>query len=244
MKSQNILTNSIVAISIILSMLIGANAFMNRNKQDNSISVTGLAERDFESDLIVWQSQFSVKSMSLTDAYAQIRKNNETTQRFLVSKGVSDSSITFSAVDLSKDYNYSTDQYGRSLNTFDGYRLTQTVSITSSEVEKIEKISREITELINQGIEINSLTPQYFYTKLADLKIVMLAEATKDGLQRAKTIAENSDAKLGKLKSSSMGIFQIVAQNSSEEYSWGGSFNTSSKKKTASVTVKLQFKVK
>ena len=57
-------------------------------------------------------------------------------------------------------------------------------------------------------------------------------------------IAENSDAKLGKLKQSTMGIFQIVAQNSSEEYSWGGSYNTSSKKKTASVTVKLQYGVK
>ena len=72
----------------------------------------------------------------------------------------------------------------------------------------------------------------------------MLAEATKDGTLRATTIAENSGAKLGKLKQSTMGIFQIVARNSSEEYSWGGSYNTSSKNKTASVTVRLQFGVK
>ena len=243
MKTQNLLTTSIIAISIVVAMIIGANALMNRNKHDNTISVTGLAERNFESDLIVWQSQFSAKSMSLTDAYTQIKKNNETTLRFLISKGVPDSAITFSAVDLSNEFNYIQDN-GRSQNIFDGYRLTQTVSITSGEVEKVEKISREITELINQGIEINSFAPQYFYTKLSDLKIEMLAEATKDGLLRATTIAENSDAKLGKLKQSTMGIFQIVAQNSSEEYSWGGSYNTSSKKKTASVTVKLQYGVK
>jgi hypothetical protein len=111
------------------------------------------------------------------------------------------------------------------------------------DVEKIEKISREITELINSGIEITSMSPQYYYTKLSDLKIEMLAEASKDALLRAKTMAENGDADLGDMVGSTMGVFQIVAQNSAEDYSWGGSFNTSSKKKTASVTVKVQYKV-
>jgi len=72
----------------------------------------------------------------------------------------------------------------------------------------------------------------------------MLAEASQDGYQRAKTIAENGEADLGRMMNCSMGVFQIVAQNSSEDYSWGGSFNTSSKKKTATITVKLQYQVK
>jgi len=38
-----------------------------------------------------------------------------------------------------------------------------------------------------------------------------------------------------------MGIFQITGQNSNEEYSYGGNFNTSSKNKTASITAKLEF---
>jgi len=71
----------------------------------------------------------------------------------------------------------------------------------------------------------------------------MLAEASKDALLRAQTMAQNGDAKLGRMVGSTMGVFQIVAQNSSEDYSWGGSFNTSSKNKTASVTVKVQYKV-
>jgi hypothetical protein len=43
---------------------------------------------------------------------------------------------------------------------------------------------------------------------------------------------------------STQGVFQIVGYNSSEDYSWGGAFNTSSKKKTASVTVKLVYQAK
>jgi hypothetical protein len=40
-----------------------------------------------------------------------------------------------------------------------------------------------------------------------------------------------------------MGVFQITAENSSEEYEWGGSFNTSSRRKTASVTIRLKYKI-
>jgi len=40
-----------------------------------------------------------------------------------------------------------------------------------------------------------------------------------------------------------MGIFQITGQNSKETYSWGGTFNTDSREKSASITMKLTYKV-
>ena len=49
---------------------------------------------------------------------------------------------------------------------FIGYELTQTVQIESKEVDKIEKVSREITELLNQGVQFYSESPRYYYTKL------------------------------------------------------------------------------
>ena len=53
-----------------------------------------------------------------------------------------------------------------------------------------------------------------------------------------------SGAKIDKLQNAQMGIFQITGQNSNEEYSWGGTFNTSSKEKKASITIKLTYKIK
>jgi len=41
-----------------------------------------------------------------------------------------------------------------------------------------------------------------------------------------------------------MGIFQITGQNSGEDYSWGETFNTASKAKTASITMKLDYSIK
>ncbi|MGA9212231.1 MAG: hypothetical protein WBY99_06025 [Kaistella sp.] len=40
-----------------------------------------------------------------------------------------------------------------------------------------------------------------------------------------------------------MGVTQITAPNSTEEYSYGGTFNTSSKEKEASITIKLEYEV-
>jgi len=113
---------------------------------------------------------------------------------------------------------------------FLGYTLSQTIVIESMEVEKTEKLSREITELLNKGIQFYSNAPRYYYTKLADLKIEMISKATEDARIRAEKIAFNSGGILGDLISAKMGIFQITGQNSNEDYSWGGTFNTSYQK--------------
>ena len=71
----------------------------------------------------------------------------------------------------------------------------------------------------------------------------MIAEATKDATIRAAKIAESSNSSLGKLINAQMGVFQIVAKNSTENYTWGGRHNKTSKHKTASVTAKLEYKI-
>jgi hypothetical protein len=76
---------------------------------------------------------------------------------------------------------------------------------------------------------------------LAELKIKMIESATKVARLRAEKIAKQAGGSLGSLKTADLGVFQITGQNSSEYYSWGGSFNTSSKKKTASVTIRLKY---
>ena len=127
--------------------------------------------------------------------------------------------------------------------SFDGYSITQSVKVQSKNVNLVEKVSREVSELINTGIELNSQSPEYYYTKMADLKLKMIEKATSDALMRAEKIAENGGGSLGSMKNAEMGVFQITAENSSEDYAWGGSFNTSSRRKTAHITIRLEYEV-
>ena len=97
--------------------------------------------------------------MELNSAYIQLSEDRTVIQNYLTSKGIAENEIIFSAVDIQKTYDYTYDHMGRGQNVFTGYRLNQSISIESKEVEKVEQLSRNITEIINQGIEFTSSPP-------------------------------------------------------------------------------------
>lgn len=234
----------IFGVAIVIAAYFLGNAYVNRANPPQIISVTGLGNENFTSDLIVWEGQFSTNNSNLKAAFEQLNSDKDIVRSYLVSKGIEEANIIFNSVQTTeqRDNKYENGNYVGSI--FRGYQLTQTVKIESQNVAVIEGIAREITELLNKGVQFNSYPPRYYYTKLADLKIEMISKATEDARLRAESIAQNSGSGLGELISAKMGVFQITGQNSGEDYSWGGSFNTSSKNKTASITMRLDYKVK
>jgi len=232
------------ALAIVISAFILGNAIINRNQTQGTINVTGLGESNFTSDLIVWEGNFSRENRDLKTAYADLERDKNAVTLYLKSKGIPESQLIFNAVSTNPQYQQNYSANGTYLGqTFTGYQLNQSLKIESKEVEKVEKISREITELLNQGITFYSQNPRYYYQELESLKLEMIAKATEDATIRAERIAQNSKGSLGALISANMGIFQITGQNSGEDYSWGGTFNTADKNKTASITMKLIFEV-
>ncbi len=235
------LNTIIIAVAVVITAIFFTTTYKNRNRSNDLISVTGLGSKDFKSDLIIWRGNFSVNNMDLKLATAALDANRESVRQYLASKGIDGKEIVFSSVVMDKRFHNWSDDKGNEHSEFQGFDLSQTVTIESKDVEKVEQVSREVTELISQGIEISSYAPEYYYTKLSELKIEMVAAATADARTRAEQIAKNSNADLGHLRFAQMGVFQITAQNSNDDYGWGGSFNTSSKMKTANITMKLQF---
>lgn len=234
----------IFAIAIVIASIVLGNAFMNRNRAQRTISVTGLGKSDFTSDLIVWEARFIRVNTNLKQAYADLENDKKIVSQYLAEKGISPDKIVFSSVSTIENTEPRYGTNGNYLGTeFTGYTLSQNVEINSKDVEGIERISREITELLNKGIQLYSEAPRYYYTKIEDLKIEMVSRATENARLRAEKIAENSGSELGDLVNAQMGIFQITGQNSGEDYSWGGAFNTSSKEKTTSITMKLTYNV-
>ena len=240
MKSA--LAVAIAAIGIIIAALLIGNAYKYKFRATENIMVTGAAEKDFVSDQIVWTGNYSRKMMDLKSAYSLLKEDEAKIKSYLVNKGLSATEMVFSAIAIDKDFAYRYDENGRQIGSeFTGYNLKQSVTVDSKNIEKVERISREVTELIESGIEFNSSAPSYYYTKLSELKIDLLAKATADAKLRAETIAKNSGSSLGATRKASMGVFQITGQNSNEDYSYGGVFNTSAKNKTASITVKMEY---
>ncbi len=234
----------IAAIALVIAVLIIGNSYKYKFKTAENITVTGSAEKDFISDQIVWTGNYTRKDLDLKAAYAALKEDESRIKSYLKEKGVAENEMVVSAINIDKEFTTRFDGAGKQIGSdFTGYNLKQNVTVDSRDIAKVEKISREVTELIQSGIEMNSTSPAYYYTKLSELKIDLLAKASADAKLRAKTIAENTGGSLGSIRKAIMGVFQITGQNSNEDYSYGGAFNTSNKNKTASITMKVDFAV-
>ena len=121
--------------------------------------------------------------------------------------------------------------------------MTQPVEVRSSAVRQITDVSRQVTELINQDISLVSNSPEYFYTRLADLKIEMLEQATEDAKERASTIASSTGNAIGFMRSARMGVFQITPADS-YDVSWCGINSTASLEKRVTAVVRAVFAIK
>ncbi len=85
--------------------------------------------------------------------------------------------------------------------------------VTSAKVEAVNKLMTRQTELLKEGIAIvagdYNYQTTYEYTDLNKVKPGMIAEATKNAREAAKKFAEDSDSRLGKIKTASQGQFSI-----------------------------------
>lgn len=243
-----VLVALIAGVSAIICFTIASGNFVEYKKSANSegITVTGSASYDFESDLIVWRGNFSAYGETPKTAYQTIKKDADVIKNYLLENGVKESEIVFSSVSISQRFQTVYNEEGAIINEYpDGYDLYQSLQVTSSDVDKIDQISRDITKLIESNVQFISESPEYYYTKLDELKLQLIEEATQNAKSRIDIIAANTGATAGNLLTANLGVFQITAQNSdSEDYSYGGTFNTSSRMKTATVTVRLNYESK
>ena len=235
----------IIGAAIVLSAWLLGRAYTYKYRSQNTIVVTGLGETSFTSDLIVWDGEISYETMDVAAGYAQLERSKDKVLEFITSRGIPADNVVFAFVNVYRNteavYNENGNYTG---SRFTGYRLSQRFVVESSEVEKVENISREISVLISQGVSLDVYNPDYYYTKLDDVKLDLIEQASADARTRARKIAENAGASLGSVASARMGVFQITGANSNEEFSAGGSFNTRSRQKKARVTMRVEYRVK
>ena len=178
---------------------------------------------------------------NLAIAYADLSQNLTRVKTYLIGKGLTEKDLVFSAINTLTIY--VPGPGGRETSQVSAYRLSQTVEIRSADVEGITTLARGATELIQKGVPFESFAPEYLYTKLADLKVEMLAAATRDARARAEEMAKNSGSRIGKLRGARMGVFQITPAFSNQVSDYGMN-DTSSLLKDITAVVSVSFEVK
>lgn len=230
----------VLAVGLVVATTIGGWFFVKGKRGDQTITVTGSARKRITSDLVIWRSAISYQAPTLSEAYRSLAEAVPRVKAYMVSKGIAENQITVSSISSQTLHGRTSD--GAETSDITGYSLRQELSVRSTDVEKIGQIAREATELINQGILLESMAPEYLYTKLGDLKVEMLAEAAKDAKRRAEQIAQSTDSSIGTVRTARMGVLQITAADSTD-VSDSGMNDTSSLEKDITAVVNIGFAV-
>lgn len=230
----------LVALSLALvgSTFIGATALRDVKSSNDVMVVTGSAKRPIRSDYIIWRLSVSSQQPTAQAAYQDLKRQTERVQAYLKENQVPAEAVTLSAIE-----SYSIPEVapnGRETGQTLAYRLTQRFEVRSTEVDRYTTLSQQSTDLINEGINLVSESPQYLYTELSKLRIEMVAEATKDAKARAEAIAQSAGNQVGAVRSAETGVFQITSRNSTEVSDYG-MYDTSSIEKDITAVVSVTF---
>jgi uncharacterized protein len=238
-----------LAAALVLSTTVAAVAWTSvKTDTRATIDVTGSAKKRILADLIEWDATLSVDNGDRVEATRALKKQVERTLTYLKTQGLKDDEIRVSSVSM--DENIETETVGSGEERVErqvskGWHAQQTVHVRSTDVARVEKISREVTNLLEEGVPVVSNQPSYLYTKLGELKIEMLAEASRDARTRAEKMIESAggDAELGDLVNVDMGVINVNPANSTSA-TWQGNNDTTSLEKDIITIVHVKYRIK
>jgi len=227
----------IIGLSLIAAFAIFGVFFYGARAVQDNIAVVGAATTRFDSDIVKWRITLSrsVGTTGVSEGYRLIRGDLQKFTALLRDKGMPENEITIQPVNTFPNYNNS--------GQISGYNIQQGVYIITSKIAEVEEMALNPGELMTEGALLQYSNLEYFYSRLSEVKLQLLSEAGQDARRRAEQIAQSGKVKLGPPTSMRAGVFQITEPFSAEVSDYG-MYNTQTKQKEITVTVRATFSVK
>jgi len=229
-----------LAVALIICSLIVADAARDVKKANDTISVTGSAKRPITSDFAVWRGAVTARKPTMQAAYQVIKQHAERLEEYFKTNGIPDTAVSFDPI--SSWAIEERDEQNRETGRIVAYNVRQNFEVRSADVKMIDDLSKQASELMGEGINLESYSPEYLVTYLSELRSEMLAEASADAHRRALSMAESVGSKVGALRNARMGVFQITARNSTDISDYG-MYDTRALEKDITAVVRLTFAI-
>ena len=234
----------ILALGLIAAAFVLGTQFKNL-KQSGTITVKGLAEAPYKANLAQIQMGVSAWGQDYAGALANGKNDFKALQQFVASKGFSVSSQNVTPISVepyNEDY---VDEQGQTRTRQNGYKATQTLSISSQELNKITNM---LAQVQNYRISHESVTfekPQYLLNDLEKIKHDLIAKATDDANKRAEEFAKTGHAKVGVMRSASQGSFNILDAHNpdTDDSDYGGTYEKEGVDKLGRLVVTIDYAI-
>lgn len=249
-KNNVVLFGVVISIAWVVSSFVLANGLSGINSH-NAISVTGTAERLVESDAAKWNLMIVKQSTPENYAYVakQLKEAGDVTVKYLINHGVQEKSITVSPITSTvvcqsqNQVMYDGNGRQQCSGAFN-YSLSQTIIAEGDDPQVIKDLSLNAPSALSLlGVQVQTVSVDFFYTKLSEIRAELLELASKNAKERAVAIAKSTGNSIGSVKDASQGVFQVTQKNSTDVSDYG-SYDTSTIEKKITAIVRASFEVK
>ena len=241
MKNLNknyIVFGSILGISLIISFIIGSITVYKLRSND-TLTSTGSAKESVTSDKVKWTSSITrpVTASTMGTGYTRMDSDLKAVKGFLTENDITPESIDVSPIFMNEVYDQNQGMDKR-------YNLVQNITVQSDDVNKVNALAKNTNSLIiDKGVLFSTNSLEFYYSKLPEARVDLLAAAVDDAKARVGQLAKAGGRKIGSLQSASSGVVQVMSPNSREVSDYG-TYDTSSIDKEIMVTVKATFAIK
>ena len=234
-----VIPSFILGLTLIIGLALVGQGIASRSS-GNIISVTGSATADVTADSASWSITLNrtVGMGEIADANKALSTDGDAIARVLTNQKLASSTVTQTIVSTSQNYS----SQGNTVS----YTLSETVTIQTSDVAKIDTLTHTLAPfqaVISSDTVLSPQSPSYFVSTLPQLRVSLVGKAVADAKARATEIAKSGGSTVGALNSASSGVVQVVAPNSTSVDDYG-SYDTSTIQKQVMVTARASFFVR
>ena len=227
-----------IAVGVVLTAKIFADTIHDARHIRDTISVTGSARKPISSDLVRWSVSVSTEGPTAAPAARRLRGRVAEVRAFLEQEGIPAAAITPSVVTSGKQVER-LPHHRRKIS----YRVSQELEVSTRKIDVVEGAATGVGRLLERGIGVSAGSLQYVSTELTEAKLDALGAATEDARRRAEILVKGLGGKLGPMRSTSLGVYQITPRDSTDVSDYGIN-DTSSREKDVNAVVTATFAVK
>lgn len=227
-----------LALAAVWIAHIFASTIHDARHTADTITITGSARKPIGSNLVRWSLEVDGRAATRVRAAVELKRESAYVVAFLRAAGIRADEIEPEVVQTETIVTRVNKHLTRT-----SYLVSQGLGVSTSQIDVVEAAAVRIGDLLARGIDVSAQPLAYISTDLEEAKLQALGAATAEVRRRAEILVKGLGGKLGKMRASSLGVYQITPRNSTEVSDYGIS-DTSSRLKDVTAVVSATFAVK
>ena len=219
-KIQFIIIPTILSFGLIISSALISNAMNRANKDENRITVKGVAERRIKADKALINIVISEKSENIDELKSSVSEKEKLVTDLIKNLKINENDYNVGNLRIQPNYIENTSNTKQQIavnstavvpNTkISDYDGVETISIVTKNIDKAEEFFEKLSELKLQSDNIQINEPEYFITNIERYKKDMVVDASRNAEVRAIEMLKVNNNEIGGLKNMSQGQFEVL----------------------------------